>query len=438
MTIEKMPSSKKERKEKNDKLVKELRNQLLNKILGKLNISHEQKKQFRENFIQQFIEASEYYNEEEIDSKIDEFLGKIGVIEEKKSDYKNRIKNDLKKYYKTSPEKKGISYVNKIENPQEIRAWLYFVLPTEEQKNIFINDFKTAIGDREFFLRLWPPSVKEHLKERLDILISKEKVSKEKLPKEFWVELKSFINEIQQGKNRIVLIFDESKFPEELKNQKEKLKEQGIIKEIEKKDETGNIKEKYYEIYITPDKIKEVIKEISKGENLELEVLESKTKEKIIQARNLLNECEPLFKQLPEKEDREMYDVFLSLLSGLIVQFNFLKKEGRIEEFKKIDEAADKLIESLEAFKQEQQKQQKEQKQEKQEEKEEKESEKEKSPPTSSNIGKKIKEILKGGASFILTSIGLWGLALGWFLPLWLIVKVQSEVDKEIDRSGKK
>jgi hypothetical protein len=43
-------------------------------------------------------------------------------------------------------------------------------------------------------------------------------------------------------------------------------------------------------------------------------------------------------------------------------------------------------------------------------------------------------EVLKG----ILSGLGLWGLAVGWFLPLWLISKMWSELEKGPFMGGKK
>jgi predicted transcriptional regulator len=72
-------------------------------------------------------------------------------------------------------------------------------------------------------------------------------------------------------------------------------------------------------------------------------------------------------------------------------------------------------------------------------------------PNELSNIEKGIEELekffggrvnifskLKPNAGVIASSIGLWGLALGWFLPLWLMNKMWSELEKGPFMGGKK
>jgi hypothetical protein len=40
----------------------------------------------------------------------------------------------------------------------------------------------------------------------------------------------------------------------------------------------------------------------------------------------------------------------------------------------------------------------------------------------------KVKDWLKANGSFIASALGLWGLAIGWFLPLWLISKMYDAI----------
>jgi predicted transcriptional regulator len=72
-------------------------------------------------------------------------------------------------------------------------------------------------------------------------------------------------------------------------------------------------------------------------------------------------------------------------------------------------------------------------------------------PNELSNIEKGIEELekyfrgrenifskLKPNAGVIASSIGLWGLAIGWFLPLWLITKMYDQIEKSSLGGGKK
>jgi hypothetical protein len=50
----------------------------------------------------------------------------------------------------------------------------------------------------------------------------------------------------------------------------------------------------------------------------------------------------------------------------------------------------------------------------------------------------KAKDWLKANGGTILSSIGLWGLAIGWFLPLWLISKMYNQIEEGKLFGGKK
>lgn len=365
-------------------------------IEQELGIIDEEKKKEFEEFMNNIKDSFEYYDEEKIDLLINKLLERIGIEENEKERFKKIIKKRLMNYFRKSPEKKGINFRDKVEDLQEIRAWLYLVLP-EEEKEQFKNDFQQAITAKEpIFFRLWLPSISNAFRHFID---KKKPVAYKS--SEFLKDVEGYIEDIQQGKNRITLYFDEDKLPENFKNKsKEELEKLGIHKV------NGE-----YEIYITPEKISEMLNLLIK-DSLSLELSENRIAKKILEARNLLEECKFIQESY---EGKNLYNSLVNFLSMLTLGFRNLMESGASEEeLKKFEENVDSFKGQLEELK-----------------KNKEEKDKTKIIKTIGEVAGWLKEKGSNILTFILSSIGLWALALGWFLPLWLIDKLQKEIEKK-------
>ncbi len=362
---------------------------ILKGLENSLKISDSEKKRIFRERMDEVKNSFEYYDEEKITSRVDELLKEIGVQEEnEKEKFSKEIKNKLKEYFRKSPEKKGINFRDKIEDPQEVKAWLYLVLP-KEQREQFKDDFqKVSTSNEAFYFRLWPPSIGNVFR----YFIGKEKPVGYK-SSEFLKDFEGYIEDIQQGKNRITLAFDEDKLPENLKNKpKEELEQLGIHKI------NGE-----YEIYITPEKISEMLN-LNLEQILPAELLKHQIAKELGEIQQLLKECKFIAK-LPEGEG--LYNTLLTSFNVLTLRFRDLMERGATKEElenlqKNIRLLKDALIEFAKG-------------------KEEKDKNK---------VIRNIKNWLKDKGPLILSSIGLWGLALFWFLPLWIITKMYDEIEK--------
>jgi hypothetical protein len=206
--------------------------------------------------IMQKVEQDEYFSEDEFvvlienllnqanfQNKIDQILPEVGG----KRELHGLLRKNFENYFRSSPEKKGINFRDRLDTQESVRAYLYLTLP-ENQRGPFQADFERLLTQKEdFFFRLWPPKISISLKDLL-----KEGEIRGDLwgPGEFFKEVKSYIEDLQKGKNRITLYFSENLLPDELKGKKEdELEALGI-----KKAGDGN-----YEIYITQDKLQDIL-----------------------------------------------------------------------------------------------------------------------------------------------------------------------------------
>ncbi len=279
--------------------------------------------------------------------------------------------NIVKDFSIKSPEIKG-NFLNDLETPEAVRSYLFLLLPDEE-KNFFKDDFQRLITSKEDFD-----------------------------PNKFLKEIDSFIEDFMSGKKKQSLRFPKEWLPSELKekykdNLEEKLKKLGILNKGDK-----------YLLILTPDKIQDMIYKIAESK-LEISEQFKEIGEKILNIENLSKEAEKYLKSLPEGDSINL------LYKGLFVSLKNAYKEGinmgmTEEEVKKLLDSLTKLENQYNLIIQR--------------------GKLVKNEKDKHNLLTKAKNWLKENGGYILGSIGLWGLAVGWFLPLWLINKMYSEIEK--------
>lgn len=364
---------------------------VLKKIENDLDISDPEKIKEFEGEMNKIKDSFDYYDEEKISPWVDQLLEEIGIEEDKKEQFREKIKNILKEYFRKSPEKKGINFRDKIEDPQEVRAWLYLVLPEEERKQ-FEGDFKKAITAKEpIYFRLWPPPIRNAFR----YFIGKEEPVGYK-PGEFQEDLTDYIEDIKEGKHRITLVFDENNLPENLKNKSEnELKNLGIHKV-----------DGEYEIYITPKEMQHILIELA-GTPLERGLQEIEIGKQLMRIKELFKKCKFLTKT---PEGNSLYLMYGSLIKAAEEQFRYIMEEGASEEeLGKLKNTLDKIEKSLNEILGTYNK------------------EKNKEFALKKAISKGW-EWLKTGGQWVFLTLGLWGLLFAWFLPLWLIKKMDDQL----------
>jgi hypothetical protein len=385
----------------------------------------------REKFIKDLrgvIENSgEYFDAREIIQEIKNFVNDKIQDEDLKSEFleaiietdengnerlNERWEEALKDYFRESPEKRGINFRDQIKDSNELRAWLYLTIKDENIKNQFRPDFERALSQREpIYFRLWPPTIVNGLK----YLILGDAEPKGFKEGEFIKELQSYIEDLQKDKDRITFWFEDNILPEELRNKsEEELRNLGIEKK-------GNI----YEFYVTPDQLSDLIVNLATGytesikEQTELTKLFQETKDLLKEIRakipsrleqlSGISKLEQLLgtRAKVPSELKQLLGMYGGLILGLEKQYlNMLERGADKEAFDAIKKSLEEIKKNLEEIK--------------------KDIEAKKS---ASDIKGKISNWLKEKGSLILGGIGLWGLAIGWFLPLWIIEKMSKQLD---------
>jgi hypothetical protein len=352
--------------------------------------------------IMQKVEQDEYFSEDEFvvlienllnqanfQNKIDQILPEVGG----KRELHGLLRKNFENYFRSSPEKKGINFRDRLDTQESVRAYLYLTLP-ENQKGPFQADFERLLTQKEdFFFRLWPPKISISLKDLL-----KEGEIRGDLwgPGEFFKEVKSYIEDLQKGKNRITLYFSEDLLPDELKGKKEdELEALGIKKAVD-----GN-----YEIYITQDKLQDILFNLVER-SLSVAEQETEIGKKLTSIKELFKKARENLKSVPEGQT--ILASLASLIEGLENRYRAGLREGMSEEeARRLLETANKLEKHLNSIIEDSKNEQK-----------------------RKGLIAKAKDWLKANGGTILSSIGLWGLAIGWFLPLWLISKMYDQIEQ--------
>jgi ribosomal protein S15P/S13E len=352
--------------------------------------------------IMQKVEQDEYFSEDEFvvlienllnqanfQNKIDQILPEVGG----KRELHGLLRKNFENYFRSSPEKKGINFRDRLDTQESVRAYLYLTLP-ENQRGPFQADFERLLTQKEDFLfRLWPPKISISLKDLL-----KEGEIRGDLwgPGEFFKEVKSYIEDLQKGKNRITLYFSEDLLPDELKGKKEdELEALGIKKAVD-----GN-----YEIYITQDKLQDILFNLVER-SLSVAEQETEIGKKLTSIKELFKKARENLKSVPEGQT--ILASLASLIEGLENRYRAGLREGMSEEeARRLLETANKLEKHLNSIIEDSKDEQK-----------------------RKGLIAKAKDWLKANGDTILSSIGLWGLAIGWFLPLWLISKMYDQIEQ--------
>jgi hypothetical protein len=352
--------------------------------------------------IMQKVEQDEYFSEDEFvvlienllnqanfQNKIDQILPEV----EGKRELHGLLRKNFEGYFRSSPEKKGLNFRDRLDTQESVRAYLYLTLP-EDQRGPFKADFERLLTQKEdFFFRLWPPKISISLKDLL-----KEGEIRGDLwgPGEFLREVKSYIEDLQKGKNRITLYFSEDLLPDELKGKKEdELESLGI-----KKAGDGN-----YEIYITQDKLQDILFDLVER-SLSVAEQETEIGKKLTSIKELFKKARENLKSVPE--GKTILASLASLIEGLENRYRAGLREGMSEEeARRLLETANRLEGVLKEI-----------------------SERPKDEKERKGLLAKAKDWLRVNGGTILSSIGLWGLAIGWFLPLWLISKMYDQIEQ--------
>jgi hypothetical protein len=279
--------------------------------------------------------------------------------------------NIVQRYCLESTEVEG-NFPNDLETPEAVRAYLYFLLPDEEREP-FKGDFQRLVSAKEEFD-----------------------------PNKFFKEIGSFIEDFMEGKKKESIRFPKEWLPNELKekykdNLEERLKELGI--------ESTNGK---YRIVVTPEKIRSQIDVILESK-LEISEKFREIGEKIISAQNLSKEAKKYLSSIPEgKSIATAYDGLLASIKNSYIEG--IRSGMSEEEARKLLDTVTKLESQLKFLAER--------------------GKSAKSDVEKKRLLSKAKDWLKANGGIILSAIGLWGLAIGWFLPLWLISKMYDEIEK--------
>jgi hypothetical protein len=355
--------------------------------------------------IMQKVEQDEYFSEDEFVEFIENLLNQNNLQDitdkilpkvegkEGKRQLHGHLRRNFEGYFRSFPEKKGVNFRDRLDTKESVRAYLYLTLP-EDQRGPFQADFERLLTQKEdFFFKLWPPKISISFRDLL-----KEGEIRGGLwgPGEFFREVKSYIEDLQQGKNMITLYFSEDLLPNELKGKKEdELEALGI-----KKARDGN-----YEFYITPDKLQDILFNLVER-SLSVAERESEIGKKLTNIKELFKEARKNLKSVPEAQ--VILTSFASLIEGIESRYREGLKEGMSEEeAKKLLETANRLEEVLKEI-----------------------AERSKDEKEREGLLVKAKDWLRTNGNTILSAIGLWGLAVGWFLPLWLISKMYSTIEQ--------
>jgi len=349
--------------------------------------------------IMQKVEQDEYFSEDEfvglienllnqtnLQDKIDQILPEV----EGKRTLHGLLRRNFEGYFRSSPEKKGINFRDRLDTPESVRAYLYLTLP-ENQRGPFQADFERLLTQKEdFFFRLWPPKISISFRD-----LFKEGEIRGGLwgPGEFLREVRSYIEDLQKGKNMITLYFEENLLPDELRGKTEdELRQMGIVKK-------GNI----YEIYITANKLQDILFDLVER-SLSVAEQETELGRKLTRIKELFKEARRSLKSVPEGQT--ILAPLASLIEGLESRYREGLREGMSEEeARRLLETANRLEGALNSI-----------------------IEDSKYAEKRKGLLGKVEKWLKENGSFIASALGLWGLAIGWFLPLWLISKMYDAI----------
>lgn len=382
------------------------------------------------NQIQEYFEGKEYFDEQGFVNQLKSIIGNalnIALGEDQNNQRESVIeaifnsiitkdnngkivlsenwRNNLIEFFRKSPEKKGVNFRDQINDKDELRAWLYLCLSDESERKKFKEDFERALNQAEpIFYKLWPPSIANVFR----TLVGSEPRLKEFTEGEFIKNVKAYLEDIAKGKNRITLFFNEDLLPDELKGKTdEDLRKLGVHKVNNE-----------FEIYFDSERYVEILDTIR-------ETYAAGLKEEI-KIEKLLKEINDLFNELKREtpsEFKHRVNAYGEMLTYYLMHYQKAKSEDGLS-----GEDLNRLTKELDEFKKELNNL-----------KNDIESYKSTKDPNQKEI--KFREIMtksgrfllnagKNFFSFAFSSIGLWSIALAWFLPLYLINVMYGQIEK--------
>jgi hypothetical protein len=299
-----------------------------------------------------------------VDGKVQENIKQQEEFEEKLDP---KFFNIVQGYCLESPEAEG-NFPNKLETPEAVRAYLYFLLPDKEREP-FKGDFQRLVSAKEEFD-----------------------------PNKFFKEIDSFIEDFMEGKKKESINFPKEWLPNELKKHKEEeLKKLGIESRGDK-----------YVIVVTPEQIKNKI-DLMLESKLEISEKFREIGEKIISAQNLSKEAKRYLSSIPEgKSIATAYDGLLASIKNSYIEG--IRSGMSEEEARKLLDSVTKLESQLKFLAER--------------------GKSAKSDVEKKRLLSKAKDWLKANGGTILSGIGFLGLAVFWFLPLWLISKMYDQIEQ--------
>ena len=264
------------------------------------------------------------------------------------------------------------NFENKLSTPEALRAYLYLLLP-EEKREPFKGDFeRLVVGSKE-----------------IDI-------------NKFFKEIESYIDDFINGKKRESILFPREWLPKELMEEdKDKLREN--LKNLGINEKNGE-----YFMSINPYNIQNIVNEIAYSK---LEILDKfkDIGEKLGNVQDLLKEAKKILSSIPE--GKEIASKYEGLVASLVkaykegIQMGMTEEEAKkfLRAVTKLESQLKNIVERGRSVKSEREKER------------------------FINIAKNW---FKENGGVILSSIGFWGLAVGWFLPLFLINKMYETIEK--------
>lgn len=365
---------------------------------------------FRNLLRESIDEMGEYFDEERFIEILERKINDIGISDEDKRKIRQLIimtdpqgnkslrpnwRSALDDVFIKSPDKKGINYKDKIEDRDELRAWLYLVIKDEGLRRAFKNDFERALNQSEaIYFRFRHP-----LRSIVNLfrwVIGKEKplgFKKGEFPK----EIESYIEDLELGKNRITFYFEDKLLPNELRNvDPQRLRELGIEREGQR-----------YRFSITPENLSDIISEFISvtTENIKGE------SELVI----LFKEVNDLYNDVRKKARDPNLKLAISKIGSFIygmerVYLEAIKGKGLAgEEIKRMKNELEKIKETLLRIK----------------------SFIESGGEGKKNLKEKIKEFLKAAGLIGFTSFATMFVLIGLVAPLAITLKLDEYIQKQ-------
>lgn len=359
-------------------------------LLNRVGLEGEEKESLKKSIADAIKDKTEgLFDEEKIISaiedavsspRLDEDLKKriLDSLIEKDDEGNKNLKSDvlaeLMPIFKK--EGRGLNYRDKITNVEEVKAYLYLLLPEGESTPELKSAFERLVTEKSgarLAVNLFPPRLRRIPTAAKD---------------DFIKDLTGYLDNLRQGKNRITFYFDKSLVSGQISE--EILSKEDVIK---KKGDT-------YEMYITPDKQLSIMNKLIRA-LVDVEKTRIDIAKLFPRADELLNRAKKKFKDSPE-----IIASIAFLLQELKKQYQDRQRAGASsEELNEIKKGIESVIGMLDGVVAEEKKE---------------------------KAVNKIKDWWKGNAGTILGLLGtgllMWGALLLFYIPVLIMSKAEKEV----------